>query len=94
MKFKGNGHRETSFPEAISAGVNLTKLACSLYGDQRIRAHNGSPRGDDSDVLNSKTRRNHSSCAHFAVRINGHAGQGTGDRELIYKEILNEDHGA
>lgn len=78
MKFKGNGNRETSFPEAILAGVNLTKLACSLCGDQRIRARNGSPRGDDSDVLSSKTRHNHSLFAHFAVRIKGHAGQGTG----------------
>lgn len=78
MKFKGNGNRETSFPEAILAGVSLTKLACSLCGDQRIRACNGSPRGDDSDVLSSKTRRDHSPFAHFAVRIKGDAGQGTG----------------
>lgn len=92
MGFKGNGNRETSSSEAILAGVNLTKPAYLLCRDQRIGSHNSSPRGDDSDVLNSNIRRNHSSFVHSGVRTNGHAG--LGDGELFYKEILNEDHGA
>lgn len=89
MKFKGNGNRVASFPEAFPAGVNLTKQASSLRRDQSIRSYKSGPEGEDSNVLHSCARRNHSSLAHFAVRMDGHPG--LGDGELFYKEIVSED---